>query len=317
MSNKGASFTNEKYPLVTVGVPTFNGGKRISKALRSVLDQDYPNLELIISDNCSTDNTMEVCMALGKKHPSIRYFRQPRNIGVMHNFDFVLQQARGEFFMWISDDDFLEPGILQTYASFLVANPDYALVSGKIKYWIGNQPIFCEQDFNMGQRAGITRLVNFYFKVVYGSIFYGLMRRPLAKEIPIKNRIGDDWHFVASLAYLGKIKNLDCVGYNKRCGGLSKDFQQYAKTMGAAPFSARYPHVQIALDAFSNIYSHSPVFAKHHAIRKIILGVCSFLSILLSFYSKQYPFILGGRIKRLMNLPTSGTRRLVSRKVHS
>jgi glycosyltransferase involved in cell wall biosynthesis len=260
---------------------------------------------------------MEVCLRLGQKYPSIRYFRQPQNIGVMQNFDFVLQQARGEFFMWLSDDDFLEPGILQRYAHFLAAHPDYSLVSGRIRYWIGEQPIFCEQDFNLERRSGIARLLNFYFRVVYGSIFYGLMRREIAKGIPIKNRIGDDWHFVASLAYMGKIKNLECIGYNKKCGGLSKDFQQYAKTMGAAPFSARYPHVQIALDAFSNIFYDSPVFAKHHAIRKIFLGACSFVSILLSFYVRQYPFIIGGKVKRLMHLPTSGTRRLVSRKIHS
>lgn len=314
---KVKSVSQEKYPLVTVGIPTFNGAKRISGALKSVLDQRYPNLELIISDNCSSDDTMEICMALGQKQPSIRYFRQPHNIGVMQNFDFVLRQARGEFFMWLSDDDFLAPGILQKYADFLASNRDYSLVSGKIKYWIGDRPIFCEEDFNLEQRAGIARVVKFYFKVVYGSIFYGLMRKEIAKAIPIKNRIGDDWHFVASLAYLGKIKNLDCVGYNKKCGGLSKDFQQYAKTLGAAPFSARYPHVQIAMDAFANILHHSPVFARHTSLRKMILGACAFLSILAGFYGKQYPFILGGKVKRLMHLPTSGTRKLFSRKVPS
>lgn len=294
-----------RQPLVSVGIPTYNGGAKIRTAVMSVLNQGYPNLQILISDNCSTDNTLEVCGDLSKTYPCIKYVRQDENIGVMSNFQFVLNEAAGDFFMWMSDDDSLEPGILEKYVNFLMDNPGYSLVSGQVKYWIDERPIFCEQGFSFEQSAGVVRLLHFYFKVVYGSIFYGLMHTQVARQIPLKNRIGDDWHFIASVAYVGKIKNLDCIGYHKRCGGLSKNFKQYGKAVGASSFAIRFPHIQIALDAFSNIVYDSPVYACQHYLTRMTFGIFSLCSVLLGYYGTLYPFILGGKIKRLMGFKTS------------
>lgn len=298
----------DRYPLVSVGIPTYNGGAKIEKAVMSVLMQRYPNLELIVSDNCSTDNTMDVCSELARKNKSIRYFRQPRNIGVMPNFEFVLRQASGDFFMWISDDDTLEPGILQKYVEFLVKNPVYSLVSGQIKYWMNGRPVLCEHDFNFEQNWRVARLMSFYFKVVYGSVFYGLMRKTSAQQIPLRNRIGEDWHFVAGMAYFGKIKNLDCIGYHKNCGGLSENFKRYGKTMGASSFATRFPHAQIALDAFHNILHDSRMYSHRHNAIRLLLAFTAFFSLIVNYYGTQYPFIVGGKIKRLMGLKTSQSK---------
>src|SRR5688500_13573749 len=120
----------KEYPLISIGIPTYNRGSKLKKTLCSIWNQDYPTIEVIISDNCSTDNTKELCTGLIKNQLSIKYFRQPKNIGMVANFEFVLRQAAGDFFMWISDDDTLEPGILKKYSEFLMSNPDYSLVSG-------------------------------------------------------------------------------------------------------------------------------------------------------------------------------------------
>lgn len=295
------------YPLISIGIPTFNGEGKIEKAIQSILDQGYPNLEIIISDNSSTDNTMALCSEISRKNASVKYFRQLHNIGVMPNFEFVRARASGDFFMWMSDDDFFEPGIIHKYVSFLIDNPDYVLVSGDTTYWRDDKPIFRERDFTFAQQSGLLRVVNFYFKVIYGSIFYGLMRTAIARQIPLRNRIGDDWHFIAAVAFLGKIKNLDCVGYNKRSGGISKNFKSYRRTMGASSFAERFPHVQIALDAFRNVLYQSPVFARPCPTR-MLLAVLSAASVLACYYGKLYPFILGGRIKRLIGLKTSADR---------
>jgi glycosyltransferase involved in cell wall biosynthesis len=295
-------------PLVTVGIPTYNGAAKIRTAVRSVLDQGYPNLEIFISDNCSGDNTQEICMDLARQHPCIKYFRQPRNMGVMSNFQFVLSHASGDFFMWMSDDDKLDARILPEYVDFLVKNQEYALVSGQIKHWRGNHPLFCERDFNIQHSSRMARMLKFYFTVVYGSIFYGLMPRHIAAQIPLESRIGGDWHFIASLAYLGKIKNLDRAGYHKQCGGISKNFKQYGKVMGATSFATRFPHLQIAMDAFSNILFYSPVYNRRPFAMRIILAVSAFLALFISFYGKRYPLIVGGKIKRALGMKTASSR---------
>src|SRR5688572_15254480 len=179
----------KKYPLISIGIPTYNSGGKIKEALFSIWQQEYANIEVIISDNCSTDNTEELCTGMSKNYLPIKYFRQLENIGMVANFSFVLKQASGHFFMWVADDDTLEPGILKKYVEFLVANPDYSLVSGQILYWLDNRSIFREMDFSMEQNSRSVRVMRYYFKVVHGALYYGLMQRKFAEKIPLRNRI--------------------------------------------------------------------------------------------------------------------------------
>jgi glycosyltransferase involved in cell wall biosynthesis len=300
------SETNKKSkaesPWVTIGIPTYNSNGSILGTLQSIWDQQYPNLEIIVSDNCSTDNTQHLIEELMREHPEIRYYRQPRNIGLVPNFEFVRGKATGDLFMWAADDDALEPGILKVYVDFLQEHPDYSLVSGQIKYWLGNRPLFCEKDFNMEESSGDLRVVHYYFKVMYGAIFHGLMRRKAAQRIPLRNVIGNDFHFVATLAYMGKIKTLERVGYNKRLNGTSRNFEHYAHVIGASRFAARFPRLAIARDAFAEIFN-SPIFAVKRAPSKLLLALSCGAGVLISYYGREFPFILGGMIKRLFTRP--------------
>ena len=299
IENREQKKSGNNVPLVSIGMPTFNSNGRILQSINSILKQSYSNIEVIISDNCSTDNTQELCCRLTKKHPFIRYFRQERNTGIIPNFDFVLKQASGDFFMWIADDDTLEPGILNKYVDFLTDHPDYSLVSGQILHWLGNRLIFCERNLSLEMNSPGLRVFRYYVKVVYGAMFHGLMRKKIADKISMKNRIGDDWHFVAAIAYNGKIKNLDSLGYNKKLGGLSKNFKQYASAVKATQFAADFPRIQIAVDAFSDILIYSSVFAEMSFLSRFILATTSCLGILIKYYCKEVPFIIGGKIKRL------------------
>jgi glycosyltransferase involved in cell wall biosynthesis len=292
-------------PKVTVGLPTYNGGRKILKAIQSVFNQEYSNLEVIISDNCSTDqDTEEICRGLSQRHPNVvRYYRQPINRGVVANYQFVLEQATGDYFLWIADDDTLAHGILKKYVDFLQTNPEYALVSGQVKYWQGSKLVLVEKDFNMEQSQPYLRVINYYFKVLHGAMFYGLMNRQIAQSIPLRNRIGDDWHFVASIAFAGKIRNLEYHGYNKKFGGVSSTMKNYARVIGASWFSANFPHATIAIDALAEIVMLSPRYSRMNIFSRIFLGLMSCLSILVSHYVKVFPFIIGGRIKRFLRLP--------------
>jgi glycosyltransferase involved in cell wall biosynthesis len=95
------------FPLVSIIITSYNRAHWIWKAIESALAQDYPNLEIIISDNCSTDNSDEVI----KKYcsdPRIRYSRNSTNIGMLANFEKAyFELATGEYITNISSDDFL------------------------------------------------------------------------------------------------------------------------------------------------------------------------------------------------------------------
>jgi glycosyltransferase involved in cell wall biosynthesis len=95
------------YPLVTIGMPTYNRANSYLRcALESATQQSYPNIEIVVSDNCSTDNT-EVLIR-GFKNPRVRYFRQPMNIGPIENPNFCVKMARGDYFLQLHDDDMID-----------------------------------------------------------------------------------------------------------------------------------------------------------------------------------------------------------------
>jgi glycosyltransferase involved in cell wall biosynthesis len=93
-------------PLVTVGIPTYNRPDGLRRALECVTGQTYRNLEILISDNASPgDETQSVVDSFMRNDSRIIYVRHPINKGAYFNFKFVLDRARGDYFMWFADDD--------------------------------------------------------------------------------------------------------------------------------------------------------------------------------------------------------------------
>jgi glycosyltransferase involved in cell wall biosynthesis len=96
----------KQQPLVSVGIPCYNRIDGLRATLRCITRQTHRNLEIIVSDNCSPTTEIETLVRDGmKSDPRIRYFKQGKNIGIVPNYQFVLRQAKGEFFMWAADDD--------------------------------------------------------------------------------------------------------------------------------------------------------------------------------------------------------------------
>ena len=92
-------------PRVSVGMPVFNGAAYLRESIESVLDQTFADFELLISDNASTDDTESICREYANRDSRIRYMRQPKNIGALANFELLLNEARGPYFMWVAADD--------------------------------------------------------------------------------------------------------------------------------------------------------------------------------------------------------------------
>jgi glycosyltransferase involved in cell wall biosynthesis len=100
-------------PLVTIAIPTYNRADNyLRQALTSAVTQTYPKIEIIVSDNCSTDHTET--LVTGFSDPRIRYFRHEKNIGANNNFNFCLQQAKGMYFLLLHDDDLIDSDFVET-----------------------------------------------------------------------------------------------------------------------------------------------------------------------------------------------------------
>jgi len=113
MKSKRLKMTDMIRPLVTIGIPTYNRADNyLRQSLNAAVNQTYSNLEIIVSDNCSTDNTESVVKDF--HDPRIRYFKQKVNIIANDNFNFCLNQARGEYFLLLHDDDLIDNDFIET-----------------------------------------------------------------------------------------------------------------------------------------------------------------------------------------------------------
>lgn len=101
-------------PLVSVGMPIRNGAKTLEHAIESIINQTYSNIEITISDNCSEDNTAEICRKYADRDHRIKYFRQQKPINALDNFRFVFEKSRGKYFMWAAHDDLRCNNYIQT-----------------------------------------------------------------------------------------------------------------------------------------------------------------------------------------------------------
>lgn len=117
----------ERPPRVSVGLAVYNGENFIAPALESILSQTLRDLEVVVSDNASTDRTAEICRAYASRDSRIRYTRNDVNIGSTRNFNRVFELSRGEYFKWAAHDDLVAPEFLEECVGVLDANPDVVL----------------------------------------------------------------------------------------------------------------------------------------------------------------------------------------------
>lgn len=117
-----------RFPKVTIGVPTYNRPELLRQALKRLVNQTYPNFEIVVSDNCSDDE--QLIQSIVDEHHAlgrIRLVRQKQNLGAIRNLKFLLDQATSPYFMWAADDDLLENTFVEKLVAALEADPSCAL----------------------------------------------------------------------------------------------------------------------------------------------------------------------------------------------
>jgi glycosyltransferase involved in cell wall biosynthesis len=113
-------------PCLTIAIPTLNRASLVGRAIESALAQTSPDVEILVSDNGSTDDTQSVIARYAGR--GLRTFRHPKTISVSQHGHFLFQQARGEFFLGLSDDDYLEPEFAAEVLAHLSRHPELSFV---------------------------------------------------------------------------------------------------------------------------------------------------------------------------------------------
>jgi glycosyltransferase involved in cell wall biosynthesis len=168
---------------VTIGLPVYNGAAYIDATLRSLLAQTHANLRVLVSDNASTDGTIDILRKYAERDSRIELHEQPRNIGASANFAFVLKSARTEWFMFAAHDDKWSPNFVGSLIEVAASHPSADMLVPQVHFTFedGRIPIRSPLDESVFGMRGSSK-VRSILKAAHGSWLYGLHRTQCLKD---------------------------------------------------------------------------------------------------------------------------------------
>lgn len=199
-------------PLVSIGMPVYNGEKYVRQALDSLLAQDYANFELIISDNASTDGTAEICQAYAARDKRIRYYRNETNLGAIKNFNRVFGLSNGEYFMWAAADDLWHPSFISRCVSVIEEDRNVVLVYSRTMLIdsCGCSLGLTPDQIDTRGLASAERYGQIIWNMGWSNMVYGVIRSEvLAGTGKFGNMWGFDHVLLAELALRGSFAQID------------------------------------------------------------------------------------------------------------
>ena len=193
-------------PKVSIGLIVYNGGEYLRGAIDSFLAQTFDDYEIIISDNASTDDTQIICEEYAALNHKIRYIRQVKNQGPIFNFKYVLEQARGDYFMWASHDDIFAPTYISECLNAHKNNPEC------ISVFTNFNVLDLKSNRITEKQSPSSRSSNFVFSRtmislldMHPNMIYGLHKTKILRKIKIETFDWFDIFIIIQLSYFGKI----------------------------------------------------------------------------------------------------------------
>ena len=207
-------------PLITIGIPTFNSERFISLTIKSILSQTFTDWICLISDDNSTDETVEIVQDLIKNEKRFQLFKQPKRLGPHQNWNYLLAQTNTEYFKLLHADDILYPqAILHSMEAFEL-NPKAALVSTQRKFTSNPKIKLSLNNKKPGTRIS-SRNQTLQKYLIFGSNFIKEPTFITFKTNFLKSAGGFDssWNYLVDMdTYLRVLNHGDHVKIKKRLG---------------------------------------------------------------------------------------------------
>jgi glycosyltransferase involved in cell wall biosynthesis len=199
---------HEKIPLVSIGLPVFNGGRYLAEAIESILSQTYRHFELILCDNASTDDTEQICRRFAARDNRIRYFRNAANVGLARNFNLAAERASGKYFRWAACDDRIAPRYLARCVEALEADSTMVLCHTQVKVIDENGEEVAHFDYASGYGASPSPSARFGDALRqdrWNFEIFGLIRRNALRRTKLMGAyVASDRVLRSELSLLGR-----------------------------------------------------------------------------------------------------------------
>lgn len=134
--------------LVSIAIPSYNCGKFIKFTIDSLLNQTYPNIEIVVSDNCSTDNTSNILSEFCRKDSRVKFFRNDKNVGYTKNISNAIEKTNGKYIAIYHADDIYSDKIIEKQYNVLINNPDINNVFTQLNFLNSEKNIVKNKNYN-------------------------------------------------------------------------------------------------------------------------------------------------------------------------
>jgi hypothetical protein len=236
-------------PFCTIAIPTYNRAEWLGGCIESLLRQSFPDFEIIVADNASSDDTSAVVRQL--TDPRIQYIRHDQNLGAYENFMFCARAGRGEFLIVHQDDDLLHPDFLKRSHQAAAMHPDVtvygsATLSGDtvVGYSSRVLPDLITGHFDWPLRGepmlldGRRMAVRYLFSACVNHPAVALRRSALAAA----GGYGPGAEYYCDLVTVPRVMTQGLVAYDPRIGGLSRRHPAQCSTQTSKPQRAQWTH---------------------------------------------------------------------------
>lgn len=223
-------------PLVSIGLPVFNGERYLEGAVRAILEQTFTDFELVVCDNASTDGTADILARLSREDRRIKVHRNPVNIGAAPNWNRVFELSTGRYFKWVAHDDLHEPEFLERTVDVLEQDPGVVLchtqtrlidedgaelpfdpVRGEYLDRAGNGRIGPPPPGRATSCDPVKRFADIFLRTVRCTDGFGLMRADMLRRTPLhRSYYSSDKALLVEIALHGRYHEVPETLFLKR-----------------------------------------------------------------------------------------------------
>lgn len=251
--------TQAHIPLVSIGIPVYNEAGFLAETLASLLAQDYPRIEFIISDNASTDATPAICEQAAARDARVRVLRSTTNDGSTANFLRCLDAATGEYFMWAGGHDLWSPNMVSQCASALSTHPK-AVVAVPESIWIDTESKPYGDHASILDTRGMDPIAR-VFSLLWANMhpIYGLMRTSALRELgTIPNYSGADLVMLTGLILQGDFLPVHEALWMRRQTRAQETHAERQRRYRSSQFKIRsggFPMARLAYELLKTMWS--------------------------------------------------------------
>jgi glycosyltransferase involved in cell wall biosynthesis len=231
---------DQSLPLVSVGIPVRNGQSLLPEALSQVLAQTYTNLEIIVSNNNSSDDTEKICQHFQQLDNRVKVFNQDQTLSALENFRFVFEQATGDYFLWAAADDRRDANYIGALVEEMMKNDQASLAFSSVKkfsdYTSLHQSPTEDYEASLKSSDGFWKRIysRSYIRSGYLHI-YGLIKRSLLVDYPWPDiEIAPDRPLIFFLSCRGDFIQTDKTCFYSYKPAAKKTIKQRAKDNSAS-----------------------------------------------------------------------------------